>query len=202
MELNYKNYIFDFGQVIVKFEPEYLSVKYIPDLKDRELCKKVIFDRLYWDKLDEGITTDDEVKREMCARLPERLHESAVKVYDNWHKNLEFINGMPELIRKIKENGGKLYLLSNISNKFAEGYSSVPHLNDLFSLFDGLLFSAPTKVLKPDKRFFRILFDRYDIDTQKSIFIDDNENNILAAKELGLNTYLFDGNADELEKYL
>ena len=57
----YKNYIFDFGMVIVNFNPDYMTKQYIKDEKDREVAKEVIFDRLYWDKLDKGTITDEEL---------------------------------------------------------------------------------------------------------------------------------------------
>ena len=59
----YKNFIFDFGQVIVKFEPEYMTSAYVKNAEDVKLVKDIAFDRLYWDKLDAGIITDEEVIR-------------------------------------------------------------------------------------------------------------------------------------------
>lgn len=200
--LKYKNYIFDFGQVIVGFEPEYLTSRYIEDDEDKKLAVSVIFDRLYWDRLDNGGISDEEVRKCICDRLPQRLHENAVKVYDNWYRNLEFIKGMPCLLREIKAKGGKLYLLSNISNAFAENYASVPQLKEIFSLFEGLVFSAPLKLAKPNREIFLHLLNKYGLNPKESIFIDDNENNIKGAKSAGLNTYLFGGSAEELKKYL
>ena len=89
--------------------------RYISDKSDIDLVSSVIFDRLYWDRLDDGSITDDEVKSEICKRLPENLHSHAVKIYDNWYYNLPVIDGIVELIRDIKSKGLKLYLLSNIS---------------------------------------------------------------------------------------
>ena len=69
----YKNIIIDFGQVIVHFDPLYMTSRYINDKADIDLVSEVVFDRLYWDRLDDGTITDDEVKTEICKRLPERL---------------------------------------------------------------------------------------------------------------------------------
>ena len=83
----YKNIIFDYGQVIISFDPYYMTNVYI---KDEEVCKKlseIIFDRLYWDGLDDGSITDDEVKLEIKKRVPQEYIESALKVYDNWYHN-------------------------------------------------------------------------------------------------------------------
>ena len=138
-----KNLIFDFGQVLVRFDPYYMTKAYIEDEKDCLLSMDVIFDRLYWDKLDKGTITDEEVKEGICSRLPERLHSSALKVYDNWMFNLPLIDGMRELVTELKSHGKKLFLLSNISIGFSEKYALVPEVAELLSHFDGLVFSGP-----------------------------------------------------------
>ncbi len=45
--MRFKNYIFDFGQVIMKFDTEYMTSRYIRDKNDAKLVESVIFDRLY-----------------------------------------------------------------------------------------------------------------------------------------------------------
>ena len=98
----YKNYIFDFGKVIVEFEPAYMTAQYITDKDDCLLAQEVIFDRIYWDKLDRGTISETQVISAIKSRLPERLHKSAVEAYTNWYYHLPFIKGMPELIKDIK----------------------------------------------------------------------------------------------------
>lgn len=193
----FKNYIFDFGQVIVKFDTEYMTSVYINKPEDIKLVEEVVFDRLYWDKLDAGTITDDEVKESICSRLPENLKESACKVYDNWYRNLPFVEGIPELLRKIKANGGKLFLLSNISKGFAENYTTVPQLKELFDMFNGLVFSGTIGIIKPNKEIFDYILSKYNLKADESVFIDDNENNILGAKRAKINGFLF--NFDRLE---
>lgn len=202
MGLRYKNYIFDFGKVIVEFEPEVMLSPYIADNSDRELAGKVVFDRIYWDKLDAGTITDDEVIAAISARLPERLREPAIAAYQNWYRNLPLIDGMCELIEKIKNEGGKLFLLSNISKGFAENYASVEEFDRLFSLFDGLVFSGPLGKIKPDTKIFNHLLDTYGILPEDSIFIDDNASNIMGAKSVNINGYLFNRDIENLEKEL
>lgn len=196
----YKNYIFDFGMVIVNFNPDYMTKQYIKDEKDREVAKEVIFDRLYWDKLDKGTITDEEVIEGIKSRLPERLHQAATDVYNNWYYHLPYIDGMYDLIKAIKENGGKLFLLSNISYTFAKNWQNTEQLADLFSLFDGLVFSAEAGKIKPNADIFQHLLYKYNLAADDTIFIDDNINNVNGAKAVGVDAYLFDGNAEKLRK--
>ena len=80
----YKNIIFDFGNVLAEFYPEKLTRACVKDERSIKLVSDVVFDRLYWNKLDDGTISDDEVKTEILKRLPDNLHESAVSVYDGW----------------------------------------------------------------------------------------------------------------------
>lgn len=193
-----KNYIFDFGQVIVRFDPFYITSQYIENKDDINLVQEVVFDRFYWDKLDAGTITDEEVKKGICSRLPESLQKRACEVYDNWYRNLPFIDGMPELLRKIKSEGGRLFLLSNISIGFAENYVSVPEIKEVFDLFDGLVFSGPLGITKPKKDIFEYLLNKHNLKAEECIFIDDNKENIFGAERMGIKGCIFNGNKEEL----
>jgi putative hydrolase of the HAD superfamily len=179
-----------------------MTAVYVEDEDDRKLVSEVVFDRLYWDRLDAGTITDDEVLAGVCSSLPKRLHNSAKLVYVNWIVNIPFIDGMTELILKLKKEGRKLYLLSNISKGFALGYKNVPELAKLFSHFDGLVFSGPIGILKPGKEIFEYLLKKYDVDRTDCIFVDDSEKNIIGAESAGIEGYLFDGDSEKLNLFL
>ena len=198
----YKNIVFDFGRVIVDFDEMYMTGVFIKDEKEKKLVRDIVFDRLYWDKLDSGDITDDEVKALACERLPEHLREPACRVYDNWIENINLISGMPELIEELKNEGAKLYLLSNISIGFAEKYKEVKHINDVLQYFDGLVFSGPIHTVKPHKEIFEHLLNEYSLKAEECIFIDDNQKNIEGARALGIYTYLFDSDVEKLKAFL
>ena len=197
-----KNCIFDFGQVLVRFDPDYMTSFYIEDEADRALAREVIFDRLYWDRLDEGSITDEEVKAGIISRLPERLQAPATAAYDGWIEHLPEIEGMVALLDDLKAEGVKLYLLSNISKGFAENYKKVPAVENILSRFDGLVFSGPIGIVKPGREIFCHLLDRFGLSGEDCIFIDDNEKNIKGCAAAGIEGYLFDGDASALRKYL
>lgn len=195
-------YIFDFGRVLIDFDMPRMTSVYVKDKQDAALVEEIVFDRAYWNMLDEGTITDEEVKRSVCERLPERLHESACRVFENWYRNVEPISGMYELVEELRSMGKWLYLLSNISRTFAENYSSVPHINELFSKFDGLVFSGPLGIVKPGREIFEHLLNKYSLKAEDCTFIDDNADNIATAADIGINAYLFDGDAEKLRKYI
>lgn len=196
----FKNYIFDFGQVIVHFDPFYMTKQYISDEDDIDLVQSVVFDRIYWDKLDEGTITDEEVMASVCERLPERLHDDAVRVYKNWYLNLPLFDGIEEHLKNLKANGKKLYLLSNISKGFAENYNKNPVISRVLDMFDGLVFSGKIGLIKPDKAIFEYALQRFGLDKKETVFIDDNQKNISGAISAGIEAVWFTGDVKDLQK--
>ena len=194
-----KNVIFDFGQVLVSFNPKYMTEKYVSSESDSSLLQTVLFDRLYWDRLDLGTITDGELIKEACARLPERLHPVAAEVYKNWIYNIPETEGMRSLIEEIKEKYGvRLYILSNISKGFSEHSSEIP----ILGYFDKCIMSADYGVVKPSREIFDLLCRECGIRKEESIFIDDSPKNIAGGKAFGLHTYLFDGDVAALRRHL
>ncbi|MBQ5911243.1 MAG: HAD family phosphatase [Clostridia bacterium] len=198
----YKNIIFDYGQVIISFDPYYMTSVYTENEEDRKLLCQVVFDRMYWDKLDNGSISDSEVKAAIKDRIPKRLYETADKIYDNWYYNNPLIEDTAALIKKLKENGAKLYLLSNISVGFAENYTKIPVVNEVLAQFDGLVFSGPIGMNKPNRDIFEYLLNKFSLKAEECVFIDDSKKNLDGAAAVGINTIHFTGDHKKLEEEL
>ncbi len=194
--------IFDFGNVIARFDPAYLTSGYVTDPSDAALVREVLFDRRLWDPLDAGTITDGEVKSAAKEKLPTRLWDASDEIYDHWVENLPLIGGMPELIAELKASGCRLYLLSNISIGFSEKWKDVPELRRVLTAFDGLVFSGPIHLVKPSHAIFEYLTRRYSLDPAQCAFIDDSPRNITGADAFGIHGILFDGNAEALSRKL
>ena len=194
-----KNLVFDFGQVMVSFKRNYMVEKFVTDPEDSVLLQKVVFDRLYWDRLDAGTIEDEEVLRLVCERIPERLHASARDIYYNWIYNIPETEGMSELIHDMKERFGvKVFLLSNISKYFADHSSEIACLRE----FDKCIFSAVCGKTKPNADIYEHLCGECGILPEESVFIDDLQKNVDAAEACGIKGYVFDGDVAKLRKYL
>ncbi len=197
-----QNYIFDFGNVLANFYEEMLTEPYVPDAELRKTISEVVFDRVYWDKLDDGSITDDEVKAEIRRRLPEEHRELGCLVYDSWVKTLTPVSGMKELVTDLKHAEKKLYLLSNISIGFGETYGEVPWIGELLGKFDGLVLSGEIGMVKPNREIFTYLLETYSLKAEECIFIDDRAENLKGAEAVGIAGYLFDGDAEKLRESL
>jgi len=197
-----KNYIFDFGNVLAEFYPEKLTAPYVSDEETKKYLSNIVFDRLYWDKLDLGTIADVEVKELIQSRVPDDLKAISCAVYDNWINNLSPVQEMQKLVYDIHKSGKKLYLLSNISTGFKDGYCKVEWINELFSYFDGMVFSGEISIVKPSMEIFEYILKKYNLKREECLFIDDSEINIKGAKNANINGYLFDGNAEKLRRYI
>ncbi|MBQ3016090.1 MAG: HAD family phosphatase [Clostridia bacterium] len=193
-----KNVIFDFGQVLVYFQPEYMCSVYTDNKDDIKLLSEVVFDRLYWERLDAGTIEDEEMMKDVKKRLPERLHEVADKIYYNWIYNLPEIEGMREVISLCRERGFGLYILSNISTYFAAHQDEIP----ILSLFDGYVFSSLSGAVKPNREIFAHITEKFSLTPSETLFVDDNISNIGGARDFGINAYHFDGDAKKLYSYI
>ena len=194
-----RNLIFDFGQVLIRFEPDEMIRPYVSDQSDRALLADVVFDRAYWDRLDNDSITDEELLKSAKERLPRRLQAVAETVYRNWYRHLPPVPGMWELARRMKETYGvRVFVLSNISRGFAAHAGEFPILREA----DGCLFSALCGFVKPDAGIFGCLCDTYGLDPAECLFIDDNPRNVAGSEAFGIRAYRFDGNVPALEAYL
>ena len=88
-------------------------------------------------------------------------------------------------IKKCKKQGHRVYGLSNWdAQSFAVLKQQHP---ELFDLFDGIVISAEAKANKPHATIYQTLLARYELKPQDCWFIDDQQDNIDAAKKLGIN---------------
>lgn len=193
-----KNVIFDFGQVLIRFVPYDIASCYVENEADRRLLEEVVFDRKYWARQDAGTITNEEMIQAVCLDLPERLHKVAADIVETWIYHLPPIPGMEELLVELREKGKRLYLLSNIGKTFITHKDEFPILNR----FDGCLYSADVGVIKPAREIFECLCKTYGLDPAECIFIDDNADNVAAAKSFGIDALQFFGDAEELKARL
>ena len=194
--------IFDFGRVIVDFDETKMTRAYVKDERFVPTVRDTVFDRKYWDLLDLGNITDEEVKAGIASRLPEELIPAAYAVYDNWIYHVDILDGIEDAIVTAKARAKGIYLLSNIGPQFVAAYPSHPALSRILSHFDGLVFSGVLHMVKPEARIFHHLLDTYHVPPERALFIDDSEKNLAGARAVGLKTYLFDGDTQKLKNFL
>ena len=194
-----RNIVFDMGQVMMKFDEDYFIERLrLQDPKDRKTLKKEVFDSVEWVRMDRGSLKDNEAFDLIKVRLPERLHDAAAKLIFEWYDPVVPIEGMADLVSELKNKGYGIYLLSNASHRQKEYWLHVPG----HELFDGSVVSADYLIMKPQPEIYRLLLDKYGLNADECVFIDDFKVNCDGAFNCGLHTVIFRQDIDELKKDL
>lgn len=199
-----KNLLFDFGRTIVEHPADGAGLTIIKETgvmneADAILIRDAVFSvSKYLNYLDEGSMTRDEYKRLLLEELPNHLHEYILKTVDYHISKLPVIFGMEELLIKLKGDGYKLYITSNLD----ELHANQMYETKIAKYFDDMIFSSRIKVRKPYKGFFEAALTKFGLEAKDCIFIDDLEENVEGARACGIQGYVFLGDAAALEKYI
>lgn len=195
-----KNIIFDMGGVLIKWDPEGMLKKMGLTDTDRETVMNTVFKSYHWSLLDAGYYDEQAIFEVFKKQLPEHLHKAVEAILmDFGNETVEMIPGMPELVKKLKDNGYGIYLLSNAGPRHPEYWKNVKgHEN-----FDGVFVSANYKKFKPERAIYTCMLEKYGLKAQESVFIDDLAINCAGAFLVGINPIVFKGKdnlIEELEK--
>ena len=192
----FRNIVLDCGNVVTVFNLPALCAHFCPDKDDCALLLSAA--GAVWGLLDTGLYPEDELLERACGELPQRLHGAAERLFREWVYNMPYVEGMPELIRELRERHYHLFLLSNAPARFA----GTLHFYKIFDLFDGLVVSAPLKLVKPDKAIFDYLLETYALDPAYTLFVDDIPRNVEGARACGIDAYHFTGDVEALRRYI
>lgn len=189
--------IFDFGGVLVDWNPHYLYDPYFGSREKADWFLTHICNSAWNVQMDGGKPFEEGIA-ELVAQHPE--WEKEIRMYrSEWLKMMGGqISGMQALVEDLKARGYHVYGLTNWA---ADTFALVRDQYPVFALLDGIVVSGKEKVAKPDPRIFRILLERYHVNPSEAVFVDDNMPNIEAAKQLGLHTLLYQS-SEQLRKAL
>ncbi len=190
--------IFDLGGVLIDWNPAYVFDKLIEDKEKRrqffaEICTSE------WNEEQDAGRTIKEATELLIDQHPD-WQEYIEAYYGRWEEMLGGpIHETVEIFRELKETGNyKFYALTNWS---AELFPVALRKYDFLHWFDGRLVSGEEKMRKPFPEFYQLLLDRFDINKEEAVFIDDNLRNVEAAEAFGLPTIRFESPA-QLRKEL
>lgn len=192
--MEYKNIVFDFGNVIARFDPEYLLSRHCKDQNDFPLLMDALFQN--WQALDEGEMMPEEALELALNSVPDRLHDTVRAFFLDWYLHLIPMEQTWALIHELKERGYGLYLLSNAPVDFA---AHADHYS-ITEAFDGIVFSAVIRMAKPHADIYHYLYEKYQLDPKECFFLDDKPVNIQGAKDTGMDGMVFTGDVEAVKR--
>ncbi|PKQ61379.1 HAD family hydrolase [Labilibaculum manganireducens] len=178
-----KNIIFDFGGVLIDWNPRYLYRNVFQDEAEMEYFLKDVCSTEWNIRQDAGRPLN-EATEELVKEIPQ--YEKEIRnYYSDWVK---MVGGAIEenaaLIKDLKDK----YRLFGLTNWSAETFPIVFDQYPFFKELEGIVVSGTEKIIKPDARIYQLLLTRYGLTANESLFIDDNQENINAANRLGFKT--------------
>ncbi len=195
-----RNIVFDMGMVLMDYHPLEACRAAAGNEADAQSVYAALFTHPEWVKLDDNTIEQDELGRRAQARLSDpHLRPLVPQLLNGMPWNiLTPIPAMIDNARWALDTGYGVYLLSNANLAVSRHREIVP----LLERFHGVLFSADEGLVKPDPAIYQLLTRRYGLIPSECLFIDDNADNIEAARREGWQAYHFDGNAQALWTYL
>ena len=180
-----KNVIFDIGNVIFNFN----LLNVLPTFTDNKDEQKFIFNNIInspeW--LGHALIDTGYIKREDAIEIvKDRTNHINDKLisdfWNNYHDYASIDENVIDLIKKLKDNNYKIYLLSNI-NPCTHDFMKK---SGLFDLVDGYVLSYIEHQIKPYESIYKTLIERYNLIPNECIFVDDKEINVETANKLGI----------------
>lgn len=194
----YKNFIFDMGNVLMDFSPDYILSRYTRDPEQIEILKYAIFGNEIWKSLDNGDVSFADASLDVIANIPKSLHGTAEEVMSTWQNHKIPRLDMLEIVKKLKAKGYGIYLCSNAASLF----HTYKDKYEVFEYFDDLTISADIGISKPQLGIYKHVLDKNELDPRSCLFIDDLNENIRAAKQCGIAGYQYNGNSKLFEEFL
>jgi 2-haloacid dehalogenase len=126
----------------------------------------------YW----QGILTDAGLSRDLLPDLAAETATYVRPIQETW----DLVRALPPGLR-----------LGILSNTTAEWVRRLRSVEDWAGRFDPVLLSYELGLCKPDSAVFALLLQRLELPGSRVLFVDDREENLVAAAAHGIQGHLF-----------
>lgn len=180
--------IFDLGAVLIDWNPEYLYRKIFPDEQKMHYFLNNICTP-EWNLQQDGGRSWTEATALLLEDHPE--YEYEIRSFrDRWPEMLKgAIAGSVELLEELEAQDR--YRLLALTNWSAETWPYAWEQFEFLRIFEGILVSGQENLKKPDPEIYQLLIDRFAINPEKSLFIDDNPRNVQSARAMSMHALQF-----------
>lgn len=199
-----KAIFFDFGRTLVEHPEdgagETVVRRYgITDETEVRLVRDALFSlKGAMKKLDDASISREEYKKSVLSAVPEHLHIKVSQAMDYPISWLPMIAGMEDLLKRLKASRHMLYIASNMDLFHAAQMRSHP----IAGYFDNMIFSSEIAVGKPKTAYYLKLLEITGEKADNCVFIDDIEENVAAAENIGMAGFVFKGDAGAAERFI
>ena len=179
--------ILDMGNVLLEWNKDKILKSVAKTQKDYLILDKAIFQSGLWERLDLGTLTREELVDKVLSLLGDCYQKKVEEVIWNWPAYIDIYTEVFPLLARLKENGHRIFVLSNTSPVFYELLKD--QLAPLEKILDGFVLSCDIKAIKPDRKMFEEILRKYQLDPVNCVFLDDIADNTNMAESLGIRAY-------------
>ncbi|MDG3142528.1 HAD family phosphatase [Streptococcus suis] len=176
--------ILDMGNVLLEWNP----IKYIGVFEHNKIRGKKIYQAVFesgiWAKQDSGEYTILEAITESLKLLDLTYKEAIDNLYNCWFLYTESYKEFQDYVIYLNSCGYKVYILSNTSDVYYKIEKA--GLLPITSIISGKILSFEVKKMKPNIDIYQVLLEKYDLSPKECLFLDDIEQNVEAAENLGI----------------
>lgn len=135
-------------------------------------------------RMDLGLISNEQ----FCSELASLSGQTIDELMSEFEQNEKFDQDMIDYIVVLKTTY-KIGLLSNSESDYLRKILSEKNLE---RLFDAIVISGEVGYAKPDTELFKTALDMLGVQSDESIFIDDQQKNIDAAEKIGIRGIKFE----------
>ena len=179
--------ILDMGNVLLEWNKDKILQGVSDTKKDYLMLDKTIFQSELWERLDLGTMTRQELVLKVVSMIGSTYQKKVEEVIWNWPSYIDIYTEVFPVLLELKKKGHRIFVLSNTSKVFYDLLKE--QLSPLKELLDGFVLSCDIKAIKPDLAMFKEILDKYQLDPTNCVFLDDIEDNTIAAEKLGIKAY-------------
>jgi putative hydrolase of the HAD superfamily len=150
--------------------------------------------RKYNNDLLYGKITHLEIWDKLCKNINKNI---PIKVLFESFNNTPIDNEMHEIVLKIKNQNIKTGLITD--NK-ADRIQNINEKNGLNNYFDIISISGELGYGKESEKVFKYTLEKIGIDPKESLFIDNQEKNLIIPNNMGIKTYYFNDKERDINK--
>ncbi|MDO4904708.1 MAG: HAD family phosphatase [Lautropia sp.] len=189
--------VFDLGGVLVDWNPRHLYRKIFASETEMEDFLANVCSGPWNDAQDRGRPWAEAVK------LLQAQHPAYWNEIDAFHSRWEeMLHGdLPETVQLLAQLRSEPVRLLALTNWSAETFAIARRRFEFLQWFEGILVSGEEGMAKPDPEIFQLMASRHRLTPARTVFIDDAEKNVIAARDQGWQAIHFTG-ADALRAEL
>jgi len=177
--------IFDWGGVLID-DPRPGLLRYCSEAFGVPLEDYTPVHDSFLDEFHKGKISEERFWQEITGKLGKPVPPARSQWYEAFRSAYVPKQQMFRLASSLHDKGYKTALLSNTELPAVRFFHE-----QNYNMFDLLVFSCLESVMKPGRRIYEITLERLGSRARQAVFIDDRQDYVRGAEDIGLNTILF-----------